>query len=246
MELTVCVKIFREKFMYEQIREPDNIFVIVESGSFYLSDGKQEAVVGAGEATVFLQDVKYCRRVIEPVTMYFFRFKTKKQIKVGFKMQFKDKERIASDFRLLHQLDNGLYADDMKYRKVLFDDLMMQYFLENSECGIICEKTDELMRQAVIEIKNSLHKKIDLAYIARSLNLSYVCFARHFKGYTGSTPSDYIAKERMKLARKFLLESDLLIKDIAAACGFDNEYYFSNFFKKYNGISPSEFRRKIM
>ena len=35
---------------------------------------------------------------------------------------------------------------------------------------------------------------------------------------------------------------DLLIKDIAYACGFENEYYFSNFFKKHIKMSPSDFR----
>ena len=30
--------------------------------------------------------------------------------------------------------------------------------------------------------------------------------------------------------------------EIAAMCGFDNEYYFSNFMKKQTGMSPSVFR----
>ena len=36
--------------------------------------------------------------------------------------------------------------------------------------------------------------------------------------------------------------TDMLIKDIAAMCGFENEYYFSNFIKKQTGMNPSAFR----
>lgn len=246
MELIICVKIIREKFILEEYDCKDNIFAIVKSGSFYLSDGEKEEVINPGEGTLFLEGRKYFRKVLEPVTMYFFRFKTNKSLNVGLKMQFPDPKRIASNLELLQKLDDNFYADDFKYRRVLFDDFLMQYILANADSNPNCYTSDILMQQAVKRIKCSLHKKIDLKHIARSVNLSYVCFARHFKNYTGSTPSDFIAKERMHLACSLLQDSELLIKDIAVACGFENEYYFSNFFKKHNGISPSEFRKSVM
>ena len=42
-----------------------------------------------------------------------------------------------------------------------------------------------------------------------------------------------------------LTDTDLLIKEIAYACGFENEYYFSNFFKKHTTLSPSAFRASL-
>ena len=47
-------------------------------------------------------------------------------------------------------------------------------------------------------------------------------------------PSEYMANLRMEKAKKLLVDSELLIREIAVTCGFENEYYFSNFFKKNN------------
>jgi AraC-like DNA-binding protein len=47
----------------------------------------------------------------------------------------------------------------------------------------------------------------------------------------------------MELRKSLLSESKLLIKEISARCGFENEYYFSNRFKKHTGISPTEYRK---
>jgi AraC-like DNA-binding protein len=46
----------------------------------------------------------------------------------------------------------------------------------------------------------------------------------------------------MQKAKELLTGSSLQIKEIANACGFENEYYFSNFFKKHIKMSPSDFR----
>ena len=54
---------------------------------------------------------------------------------------------------------------------------------------------------------------------------------------------DYISSQRMKKAEQMLAGSDLTVKTISAECGFANEYYFSNFFKNYYGLSPSEYRK---
>ena len=43
-------------------------------------------------------------------------------------------------------------------------------------------------------------------------------------------------------AKKMLTDTDLMVKEIAYACGFENEYYFSNFFKKHSALSPTAFR----
>lgn len=60
------------------------------------------------------------------------------------------------------------------------------------------------------------------------------------------TPSQYAAWAKLRKARTLLAESDLSVKKIAFACGFENEYYFSNFFKKHTGLSPTAYRRTLV
>lgn len=245
MRLIVCVKVYREKFNFEEFKDADHVLALVKSGSFYLSDGQQETVIRENQATIFWGENTYYRKVRTPVTMYLFRFQSKQSMQTELAINFEDQARLASTFALLEKLDKGSFADDFKYRRVLFEDLMLQYVLEHTDCDM--DTIDDTPIQNAIEfIKNSLHKKINLTEVADEVNLSYVYFSKRFKSVTGLTPSDYLASERMRLARDLLLNTDLRIKDIASSCGFENEYYFSNFFHKHNGVSPSDFRKNAI
>ena len=81
-----------------------------------------------------------------------------------------------------------------------------------------------------------------VAQIAKESGLSYVQFLRRFKNFCGLTPSEYINELRVQKAKKLLTDTNMLVKDIAYSCGFENEYYFSNFFKKHTAMSPTAFR----
>ena len=102
---------------------------------------------------------------------------------------------------------------------------------------------DEVIGEAIGKINKRMHHRdVKLVEIAAQSGLSYVQFLRRFKAVTGVAPSDYVAAIRLQKARNLLTDTDLLIKEIAYACGFENEYYFSNFFKKHTQMSPSAFR----
>jgi len=50
--------------------------------------------------------------------------------------------------------------------------------------------------------------------------------------------------KRMDLAKYHLIENMLSIKEIAYRLQFADEFYFSNFFKSKEGISPREYKRQ--
>jgi len=55
---------------------------------------------------------------------------------------------------------------------------------------------------------------------------------------------DYLTSLRMRKARKYLLETDKTMEDIAESIGYQNGFYFSRIFKKKVGVTPSAFRKK--
>lgn len=67
-----------------------------------------------------------------------------------------------------------------------------------------------------------------------------------FRMETGLSPSDYLSKVRMDYA-KLLLEQrpDMLIKNIAAAVGYQDPLYFSRVFKKATGMTTTEYRSQL-
>ena len=61
----------------------------------------------------------------------------------------------------------------------------------------------------------------------------------------GKTPSKLI-RERLTLEAKRLLHLTYKsIKEIAHELGFNDEFYFSRYFKKEVGVSPKVFREKV-
>ena len=65
---------------------------------------------------------------------------------------------------------------------------------------------------------------------------------RLFKKKTGMSVTEYITDSRMKLAADLLRNTDKSISFISSAIGSTDDAYFSRSFKKYSGMTPSEYR----
>lgn len=74
------------------------------------------------------------------------------------------------------------------------------------------------------------------------LSTSYVC--TFFKNETGQTLNQYLTEYRMEKAKQLLGDSRYKITDISSKVGYTDGNYFGKSFKKYTGLSPSEYREK--
>ncbi len=93
-------------------------------------------------------------------------------------------------------------------------------------------------------ISSHYHEKITSAMLADMLYINENHFCRFFKGAVGKTPIEYLNEFRIEKATVFLAKTDDSIATVAKNCGFDDINYFSRTFKRINGISPTEYRRK--
>ncbi len=83
----------------------------------------------------------------------------------------------------------------------------------------------------------------DIGKEAASLGVSHDYMRRCFREETGVTPLEYLTKMRIDHAKTALRQNrGLSIQQIAAECGFSDQYYFSRCFKKREGVSPRVFR----
>lgn len=69
-------------------------------------------------------------------------------------------------------------------------------------------------------------------------------YSAQFSKIYGVAPTAYIRALRIRKARDLLLNSDLSVKELAPLCGFEDQFYFSQVFKKETGTSPTAFRDK--
>jgi len=106
----------------------------------------------------------------------------------------------------------------------------------------------EALRERLEEIRRRIASGIgsggfSLATYAQTAGYSYIHLRRAFTHNFGVSPERYRADLLAAAAKAQLLERDTPIKEIAAALEFEDQYYFSRFFKKTTGMSPTDFRQ---
>jgi len=105
-------------------------------------------------------------------------------------------------------------------------------------------KTHNYIKDYVIDyIDNHYSEDIYLDLLSDKLKISSSYLSQYFKSRIGLNFVDYLNNIRIGKAKKFLLNTNKKIMDIANSVGYTNVNSFSRTFKKYTGTTPKEFRR---
>lgn len=94
-------------------------------------------------------------------------------------------------------------------------------------------------KQLIDEHYKSWHKVKDYASV---MLISPKHLSQTVKNLTGVVAKDHIQNRILLEAKRYLLHTELSVKEIAYEIGFEEPLHFSAFFKKKEGISPSKFR----
>lgn len=92
--------------------------------------------------------------------------------------------------------------------------------------------------------KEHLKEEISLEKIEGELNISRNYFCCLFKETTGETFWDYITRIRVEKAKE-LLSTGMKNYEITLEVGYENPSYLSKVFKKYVGLTPTQYRKKV-
>jgi YesN/AraC family two-component response regulator len=79
---------------------------------------------------------------------------------------------------------------------------------------------------------------------AEQYSMSPIYLGRLFKQYTAKSIAEYINSIRVEKAKKLLINTDNPVNEIVKEIGFTYANYFYSIFKKYNGVTPTEYRQK--
>jgi AraC-like DNA-binding protein len=96
--------------------------------------------------------------------------------------------------------------------------------------------------QSIAYMKGHLNHSLTVAALAALANLSSSHYSALFKRQTGYAPVDYFIRLRIHQACQLLDNSDKSVKEVAAALGYEDPFYFSRVFKLLNDISPRQYR----
>lgn len=100
----------------------------------------------------------------------------------------------------------------------------------------------ERIKRLIELMRGDPSRNFTLGKMAESANLSapYFCFL--FKSITGVPPAKYLKSLRMQQAALLLTTTFLSVKEIVRRVGLTDESHFVRDFKRFYGMTPSEYR----
>jgi AraC family transcriptional regulator len=99
------------------------------------------------------------------------------------------------------------------------------------------------------EARDRIHSDLacrpSLGGLAQSVGVHPVTLARAFRRAFGCTVGDYVRNLRIERAAQQLADTEQSLAEIALGSGFSDQSHFSNLFRHYTGLSPSQFRKAM-
>ncbi|REE87425.1 cache domain-containing protein [Paenibacillus taihuensis] len=109
------------------------------------------------------------------------------------------------------------------------------------------KKKNEIVQSAIELIEEHYpNMNLSLSSCAEQLSISSMYLGKLFKTTTGKSVAEYITMVRMEKIRYYLESTSLPINDILEKCGIEKSNYFYTTFKKYFGVSLTEYRLNIV
>ncbi|MFC0470738.1 response regulator [Halalkalibacter kiskunsagensis] len=147
----------------------------------------------------------------------------------------------------MNNYEKLLRLDDHPSMKEAF-----QFLKHIAEEIIKVKQTDERDRASCVVdrichyIETHLSEDLSLVRLAEIhyFNPSYLSY--FFKQECGLNLSEYIDKCRIRKAKELLTDGELKVREVGVAVGYNAAHSFTRFFKKVTGMTPKEYRDKLL
>ena len=225
----------------------------IESGERCLSCKNREYTIEPGDLLLFNpRDNHTCEQIngrtldyrcinVPPETMSKAAFEiTGKEYLPYFSPAVIFHSELASLLRELHMI---IMEEEKDFRKEeIFFFLLEQLIEEFSEKGIEQSGPEENRETKIIcnYLEKNYMKNITLDELSGLTGLSKYYLLRSFTKQKGISPYRYLETIRIDRAKK-LLEQGVLPIEAALQTGFTDQSHFSNFFKKFIGLTPKQY-----
>lgn len=180
-------------------------------------------------------NVRYLEKLVEAAYRHVIEPFSEQNPLYGLNMQEMQYEYLKSIYNFDH-INDYIYA----FKKYVFD--INTCFLDLTE---VYKDRNEI-DAALDYISNNYQKDLNLAVVANHVSLNYSYFSNLFSEKTGDSFHNYLKKVRIEKAKELLKNSDYKINEVAEKVGYKNPKHFATNFRALTGISPMEYRYKVM
>lgn len=228
----------RQNFIIEDGCHIRDSLILVLEGAFTCTIGGESYTAGEGDICVFPRGVRFARKVLTPIRCVYLQFdRFPVELSAG-RLQLLDPERARSSAQyLVKAVEN---KNDAR-----IDHYLQDLFLLEQPDTYTPAIRDPAVGRTIRFMEEHLGRNLALEELAARESLSKQSLIRKFRDCTAMTPMQYLASLRLNESKILLRDTSLNISQIALACGFENVYYFSNFFRKETGVSPTQYRKNL-
>lgn len=110
----------------------------------------------------------------------------------------------------------------------------------------IAQLKEDPLQYVINYIDEHYRRKIPIESLAAMSGYSYDRFRHLFKEKIGVSPLRYLLLKRLDCAKSLLLNTNMLVSEVASEAGFPNDVQFCLLFKREIGLSPKIFRKKCL
>ncbi|GLI08029.1 AraC family transcriptional regulator [Paenibacillus tyrfis] len=227
----------------------------IEEGQRYLQCNHQDYIIHPGDILIFNpRDIHSCEQIDEKVLDYrCINIQPDRMRQVVLEITGRDylpdfthnvicRSELASSLQELHHMICEGETDFVKEELFFFlIGQLMQDYSDTSAEGTAQERDSEF--QAVCDyMETNFFQKITLDELSGMVGLSKYHFLRSFTRQRGISPYNYLETIRIGKAKK-LLEQGIAPVDAAHQTGFSDQSHFTNFFKRFIGLTPRQYMR---
>lgn len=105
-------------------------------------------------------------------------------------------------------------------------------------------KPEALFLKFLEAVRNNFEHNYPVSHFAKILGTTEIKLNELAKLHTGKTAQNVIYGLIASEAKRLLTYGDLSVKEVAYQLGFNDPFYFSNFFKKHTKLSPKLYKEK--
>lgn len=154
----------------------------------------------------------------------------------------KDPHALDRIFRKMHEAlrTEGVFGN---YRASGYlYEFLMEFYRQISAKGTSAAPNPALIKAVdYIELNYARHITMEHLCSVSGVSKQHLCML--FRTTLGLRPTEHITKRRIQAAKELLASSEKTTEEIALRTGFCTSSYFCKMFRRYEGVTPSEFRK---
>jgi RpiB/LacA/LacB family sugar-phosphate isomerase len=98
------------------------------------------------------------------------------------------------------------------------------------------------LQRVFSHVRENIGQELSVTELAHVAGMSQYYFSKLFKMSTGTTPHQYVMRQRVERAQEHLRETRIGLADIAMKVGFETQSHFTSVFRRLAGITPKHYR----